>query len=138
AGPTLISWVRVWMSQFQPNISGFRSLAGGTAGKARPGIAGMADGRTERCARNGLVLWQDSRMLTEKPGFASALGAIRKVPALGDASLEIGSECSCTPRTLRFLTDCLSGAPSLASPSLDDCSYRTWLRCGTGRSAEAP
>ena len=32
------------------------------------------------------------------------LGSVRKVPALGDASLKIGSECSFTARKLRFLT----------------------------------
>ena len=32
-----------------------------------------------------------------------ALGSVRKVPALGDASLKTGSECSFTARKLRFL-----------------------------------
>lgn len=45
------------------------------------------------------------------------LGSVRKVPALGDASLKTGSECSFTARKLRFPT-CFC----LACPSPDDFS----------------
>ncbi|MCL6308453.1 hypothetical protein QQL38_03740 [Pseudomonas syringae] len=37
------------------------------------------------------------------PANIWALGSVRKVAALGDASLKTGSECSFTTRRLRFL-----------------------------------